>query len=343
MTEYLQHNDQQEAYTNPQRFVEPLTGVNVELSESIRIRAIDTLRMAENAVCLPDQSHFFVMTAVSTANREWGVGGNKESWAGKAEQHGETSAIDNCYQQFGPTVKGKIDVIGFYVPEIDPSSYAGSCGDCLDVMREHCSPDGIIVDGNPDTGIIRTLRVNQVYKDTFSNTPGFPLNHSLVHTAIDALNRAQLGLVPMERRNLVYGVSGRTRSGLDVAGVYIGMSGYHPIRPLSAMVAQLTNNAHRMEDYALETVYIVMPENLPYISYADRQVLEDHRSRQQAMGGKSDIDIVCIRIDSKGRIVQKEQTAASEWLPYPFSVGHFGMNDVLQEDAERLLHRDSRS
>jgi cytidine deaminase len=323
---------------NPQRFVHPETGKVVQLEQDLRERAIQTLILAREAVSVPTQSGYYVRTAVSTAEGLFGYGGNIESWAGKAEQHGETAAICTAYQLNGEFIKGRIDVMANYVPQLD--GYACSCGDCRDVIREHCHiAKGYIFDGNPDKGFIYTLPMKEMYNDIFQGGTMELVPEGLFEEARRALLKAQDGLVHPHRRRFIYGAAAQNARGDIFPGIHIAQAGYHPIHPFQSIESKIYGFADSTAEYTITDVVVVCGEDIPYIQYAGRQVLDDHRSRQaQALDAiADDIRIKIVKLDQSGDIVAVQQTTAREWLPYPFSLADFGMDHVIQEDFEKII------
>jgi cytidine deaminase len=304
---------------------------------------IDTvISAAKRANADPYQSGYYVKAAGITTEGYVATGGNKENNLSDAWIHGETAVASGLIDRHGPDVE--ISAIGFYSENVNPDNLelGRPCGPCRDKLIQVTKAKKlggrlILASGNENNIVAARLR-DFMYED-FVPMPFDELRMASVKLARQALYRGMNQYLPPEMQNEVYGVALTDRMGHTWQGSLGTTAGYDSIPPGVAAVTTWENHPHSTHHRTdMNYITVVREGGIPDVTYRDRQkILELDEVLRLEDGRTEPLPVHLVRLES-GKVVDAAITDTSEWLPYPFTPGEFGMHDVIQSRHDQLFN-----
>jgi len=290
----------------------------------------ELLGIAKLSKQTPSQSGFYVKTAGLTQSGKTVLGGNMEYGLCSAI-HGEESVIANWAQAC--SLDDRISAIAFASEDVGPDSpWVTSCGNCRDLVREYCDPEGFFLDGNPD-GLYRKYPFSKLFFDAFHQIDNIRrrVTSKAIESAVNAMQRSY-----DIYSGATYGASIITDSGVFSAG-FEGDVAYHPTLPIRNAITCLKYASSEKGRFNTKQVVIAGPKALD-VPYKDRQYLFEFVDGLRA-GGIRKAPLEVYLIPATGADIQMEawKTDSDEWLPFPFSPSVLGMDEKMKEYMARYL------
>lgn len=284
---------------------------------------------AKTSYSNPSQSGFHVRAAGITEDGRMVNGGNKENSLSDAFVHGETSVVSEIRNQYGNT---PLRAIGFYKednPVISP------CGACRDVLNQYTSPDLLLVAGNQDKILVKTLR--DFNFDNYQPIEIKDLDKKGTSAAIIALDQGVDAFLPKDLKRKMYGVSIVDQNGEKYLGGHYTNSGYDAVTPgLSAVITFTNSNIEKKSD--LNRITIASRYSLPDLLYRDRQSFMELADITRLFSGRqTGVQVDLIQLDKFNNIEKAVTTNTDELMPLPFSARSFGMDDAIRDQYNKMF------
>lgn len=291
----------------------------------------ELLDAANRSKQTPLQSGFNVRTAALTKSGKTVLGGNMEYGLTSAI-HGEESVIANWLQAC--SIDDKIVAIAFASDEDvkEDSQWVTSCGNCRDLVKQYCDPNGIFIEGKPD-GLFRHYHFSKLYFDSFHPLELEKLDNAVPQEALDSALRA-MRLSYDIYTGKTYGASIITPSYMFSAGIE-GDVAYHPTLPLRNVITCLKYGTYNRKELNAEKVIVAGPKALD-VPYKDRQYLFEFVELLRAAGlRKEPVEVYIIETNEADEPKRAWKTDSDEWLPFPFSPSVLGMEEKMKEYINR--------
>jgi cytidine deaminase len=288
------------------------------------------LLAAKDAKAFPSQSGFYVRTGALTESGLIITGGNIEYALSDAFVHGETSVIAGTLAKKGK--EDPIKAIGFYSPDAaeNPPS---PCGNCRDVIHEHCDPDLVLLTGSEKRMSLTPFK--EYLFDSFAEVDPNSLEAVGHSDAALALNQALSTYLPDSMKSKLYGAALVTEGGNTYRGSFYSNAAYDSSPPLFNAIQTWRNTD---SDLSLSKVVIASSKDIADPSYRDRQaLLEFDEAIMLATGRKKSLPIELVTFDPNNKqVINAAMTDSREWIPHPFSPKDFGMDQALEDQISAL-------
>lgn len=296
---------------------------------------------AKEAKAYPSQSGFHVLAAALTEDGRVVTGGNKEYAFSDAFVHGETAVISHVMDECGDV---GIKAIAFYsAGEITQGSSACPCGNCRDVMRQYCSPDMVLLEGNEHHAVMSRFG-DYLFEDYHAADPE-KVGWVGVNGALRALGESITVYLPENLKRRVYGVALVAQNDQIWRGSLYTNAGYDAVTPALSAVQSWRNTLPligRENHLRLDSIVVAGNEGIPDVLYRDRQaLLELDEALMLHTGRKTPLPVFLIHMGAQGELIEAKGTDTKEWLPHPFSPVSFGMDDALKAQVMLFLGRTS--
>lgn len=294
------------------------------------------MQLAGEAKAYPHQSGYFVKTAGMTKNGIYYKGGNKEYAHSDAFIHGETAVVSGLRDM----TDSSIEVIGWHREGVLTSADFGRpCGNCRDVLKEYCSPETFLLNGNKDSYVVTRLK-DFLFED-FKKADFSKIKISDLRPALEALSGGNDIYLPEKLKGETYGASLVAWDGTVWPGGDYTNVGYDSIPPVMSAIINWRWNypTGTVLDKRLKIrkLLVAGKRGIPDILYRDRQaILElDEVLRKYT---KSPQPLKVQILNGRGEVYE---TNVEEMLPGPFSPGAFRMDDVMLAQLGKIIGKDN--
>jgi len=291
----------------------------------------ELISRAKNAFSDPSQSGFQVRAAGITEDGHIVTGGNKENSHSDAFVHGETAVVSRIRDEYGKT---PIKAIGFF--KEGENVGVTPCGACRDVLIQQTSPNLILVSGNENKIVVNKLK-NFLFENFHPIEPK-NLDKIGINDAKIALNKGVDVYLPEDLKKEIYGVTIIDQNMEKFRGSLYTNTGYDAITPGLAAV-QTWNNSSLKRRTDIDEIIFVSKEKIPSPFYRDRAALSELADITRLFNGReSNIRVKLIQLDELNNIKKAAITDTDEWLPLPFSARSFGMDEVIENQYNKMFH-----
>lgn len=288
----------------------------------------------------PNQSGYFVRTGATTKKGNVVFGGNHEIGIAETITHGEEAVIARALDEFGPD--DPIEVIAFTT---DYNAGIGSpCGNCRDAIYAYTNLHKLVViEGQKNGGEAIVVKGKIFFKDVRKlshpdkNEIGRLLQSKGFLSALCGFDIAYD--IYSKTKKHIYGVAIVSENGLVFRGSLREDASYHSVYPISSAIETFRNSSDDLERFFVKEIVIVSKTDVPDVLYKDRQHAMEFAEAIGSMRGnhKTPIPVFIISFDEKKREAKEAyRTNTTEWLPYRFSAGNFGMSEKMKEGFKKL-------
>ena len=300
------------------------------LTNTVKSELIELVEYASLSKPSPNQSNYFVRTAGLTERGIKVKGGNHEKGITDTLSHGEEAVIIAAAEE-SPN-----DPLKYIVFSGEHDGIARSCGNCRDSIKERC-PDALIANGVKKNRHIHVIDAKRFFFDNFDQftesdikiMPGF-------NEACYAMRFSRDLFVPPNID--LYGASVVDKNGKVYPGTFFGTCNYTPTNPIQSAVNNYAANLSTKnikQRVPIDHLVIVGLNTKPSPLYKDRQFFTEIAEDSQALKGKlgTPLPIFLYEADNNRKPQKMWKTDSYEWMPFPFSPYHLGMEERILDSA----------
>ena len=301
-------------------FIDGITRQQVTPSESW----FSAISAALKSHATPDQSGYHVNAGAVSRDGHIVFGANHEMAKNDTVTHGEEAVISALTSQYPDDLIHVLAFVGV------GGTIASPCGNCRDALKRYADLENLVIINAPKNGGESIVVCGkEFYKESFTAVPHPGM--ILASNGLVAARKAERDAYDVYSKNSLpaYGAA-IVCDGCIFRGSYHGNVAYHPNLPISAAIGNFRDS----DDPARKNVLsiIVAAEEMPVVHYKDRQDALEFAEAMQALNGREGPLPVYI---VAGDDIYKTDT--EEWLPYPFSPSHLGMQDRIVEGYRKLF------